>query len=273
MVWRDFRLLKGLNSGRVLAAAFVVVFTLLLYSPALKSAFLRDDDLAAVTVVRTAGPWADFGLPSDAVTLWYSEYLYRPLFSVQTWALHQAFTVNYAGYQIVLVLALCVAAAALLALFLRIGLDLEVAGLLALLFVSHPFVSPLVIWVSDVAVWQHVLVALCVLLLLRASARRRDYVFLLLLLLAAALMRENGLALIAAGAAFAVLAWRAGEYSKQRAAGVILSAILCVLVNLLCAAMPSVSFPSACRQRILACSLPTTRLLRLPGSPLCSDYW
>ncbi len=226
---RILQALKSPMGWRLFSFVAVIVVTLILYSPALQSAFLRDDDLAAVSVIRSTGPWVGFGPQTGEATEWFSTHLYRPFFAVQAWLLYQMFGVNYAGYQIVLVFALCLASVALLALFQHIGLDPFVAGLLALLFVSHPYVSPLVIWVSDAAVWQYLLAALCVLLLIAVSSKKRNYIILLLMLLTAALMRENGLALAAAAIAFAVFAWRTGEYPRQRAAGVLLMAVLCVL--------------------------------------------
>jgi hypothetical protein len=201
----------------LLPTAAILIYTLLVYAPALGGAFLRGDDLIHLAIARQYGPFTGFGgRHFDALPI--SAAYYRPLFTLHIAALHRLFGVQYAGYQATAMFAHAVAAVSLFAVLRRLGGELLAALLGALFFISHPYASPLVTWVSDTGVYTVLIAGLISLLLLDPHDRPRWYVGLAALLVLAPLTRENGIAICAAVFVYAIVAILFERISTRQAA-------------------------------------------------------
>jgi hypothetical protein len=213
----------------LLPAAAILVYTLLVYAPALGGAFLRGDDLIHLAIARQYGPFTGFGGRNfDALPI--SASYYRPLFTLYMAALYRLFGVQYAGYQAAAMLAHAVAAVALFAVLRRLSGESLAAMLGALFFVSHPYASSLVTWVSDTGVYTVLIAGLVSLLLLDPRDKPGWYVGLAALLVLAPLTRENGVAICAAAFGYAIAAALFKRISTRQAARIAALAMGSVLV-------------------------------------------
>jgi hypothetical protein len=213
----------------VLPAAAIFAYTALVYAPTLGGAFLRGDDLIHLAVARQYGPFTGFGGKHfDAIPI--SAAYYRPLFTLQIGLLYRLFGVQYAGYQAVAMLVHATAAVTLFAVLRRLSGGPLPALLGALFFVSHPYASPLVTWISDTGVYTVLIAGLVSLLLLDPRDAAGWYAGLAALLVLAPLTRENGLAICAAVFAYAVIAALFSRISTRQAARIAALAVGSVAV-------------------------------------------
>lgn len=195
----------GIALRWALPAAVILAYTVVVYAPALGGAFLRGDDLIHLAIARQYGLLTGFGGENfDAIPI--SAVYYRPLFTLQMGLLYRLFGVRYAGYQAVAMLVHAAGAVTLYAVLRRLGGASLPALLGALLFVSHPYASPLVTWVSDTGVYTILIAGLVSLLLIDPRDAPGWYAGLAALLVLAPLTRENGVAVSAAVFTYAIVA-------------------------------------------------------------------
>ncbi len=213
----------------LLPTAAILIYTLLVYAPALGGTFLRGDDLIHLAIAYQYGPFTGFGGRNfDALPI--SASYYRPLFTLHMAALYRLFGVQYAGYQATAMFAHAVAAVSLFVVLRRLSGELLAALLGALFFVSHPYASPLVTWVSDTGVYTVLIAGLISLLLLDPHDRPRWYITLAALLILAPLTRENGVAICAAVFVYAIVAILFERISTGQAARIASLAVGSILV-------------------------------------------
>lgn len=199
---------------QALVVAGLILCVTAVYAPALRGAMLRPDDLVMLQYVRGHGPLSGFG-GAGFRDIWFSDVMYRPFFALQMWAFYRLFGVDYAGYQAA-VLAIHVLSALLLYATARsLGGGTPVSALAALAFATHPYVAPLVTWVSDAGTAGRLLGIGIIGLLIQAQEHPRWRVALLPLLVLSPFLREFGLALNAAIALYALAGARRDALNKR----------------------------------------------------------
>lgn len=218
-------LYKRWKLNLVLVPFFLLTFVILIYQRMLQHALVGADEVYELTLIQGQNPFIGFfaAIPNFP-------FVFRPLFAFQAWIALNIFGFNYSGYVMLQLLVFVLAAMVLTVAWQRIVSHWAIAFLLALVFVSHPYVSDLLTWSVDTATWTMGLVGLVVLLLIRATDRVGWYVGLGVVLVILPLLRENGLAVLAAVVVYVLVAFRLGHFTRRQSIILLVECGLAVLI-------------------------------------------
>jgi hypothetical protein len=207
-----------------LAIGLIVAVTLLVYGRAFQPTLFRADDLAHIELARQYGPFSGFG-GAAFDSLFRDNGFYRPLFTLQMWIMYRLFGLNYTGYQAAILAIHLLGVIVLFFALVRLGANVPAAAIAASFYAVHPYVSELVMWISDSAAITWLITMLVLLVLPHHRENWRWYAGLGVLLFLAPISRETGLAIVGGTLVYAVAAYLFGHLDRRAAAIV---AAMCV---------------------------------------------
>jgi hypothetical protein len=207
-----------------LALVLIVAVNWLVYGNVLQPTLFRADDLALIKLAREYGPFSGFG-GAAFDSLYRDNGYFRPIFTLQVWVMYRLFGLNHTGYQATILAIHILGVAVLFFALVRLGASVPTAAIAAAFYSVHPYVSELVIWVSDSAAITWLITMLILLVLPHHRENWKWYAGLGVLLFLAPISRETGLAIVGGAFVYAVAAYALGHLDRRAAAIV---AALCV---------------------------------------------
>ncbi|MBM3143607.1 MAG: hypothetical protein FJ010_01300 [Chloroflexi bacterium] len=201
IVGRHIHYLAYLDN-HVVAIGALIGLVLFFYRNSYEGALLKLDDLYFISYVRSSSPWAGFINPPDA----YASF-YRPLHFLTIWLHYHLVGLDYAKYQLVLIVGHLVVLTLLYFFLYSINHNRIISFVLTLVFSVHIYVSLLVIFVTTVVWWFGVIAGAVNFYISKPKLKLLPHLLLGFLLMMSLLMAESGFTLVFAVCFFALYAF------------------------------------------------------------------